>query len=505
MTNVKINAPVGARNGVAVTNQPADLEAIIALFDNIAPADGGTRGTNKQWLPEKTQRVALIKQVTDQILVFQNRNKPPVTIVDGAIDPTGKTLIAMNDKADVTIVTPVGTRNGVAVTNHPADLEKITALFDRIFPADGGTRGTNKQWLPEKTQRVALIKQFTDQILVFQNRNKPPVTIVDGAIDPTGKTLKEMNQRAIVVRSPTIQIIATKPPIPTVLPELLPPLIITSPPIVSPPIPLLRRPFYLISHKCNHKGDVEASVKKGANAIECDVQYHTDGNWYVYHDSLIDNIPLIGPLFPKNIVKLNDWLDEVATVAINYKKLALIVFDIKTPAFTNSLKILVNNNKRFMNTMLYIIYSTANLNDANHFGPPSKNLMSREGFCVDQHSNPKEVVDKFKALGINKYWYANGIDRWFPNWMINTNSLTRAAELRDNGEGIKKTHYWTIESEDTAIKFIGTDKKVDGVMANMGGGGTGDYSANMLNAINKCSGSIRLATRDDDAFRVYVP
>lgn len=94
--------------------------------------------------------------------------------------------------AHVSISQAVGVRNGTKMMpNLKADLDRITALFDAIPSARGGTRDTWGAWM---TDRDFLIAEVTAQITAFQTVNNRPV--VDGVVDPGGGTLKLMNQLA---------------------------------------------------------------------------------------------------------------------------------------------------------------------------------------------------------------------------------------------------------------------------------------------------------------------
>jgi hypothetical protein len=91
-----------------------------------------------------------------------------------------------------TISAPVGIRNGrLPMSNRQQDLSVVTDLFDRIKVSNGGTAEIGGLWAAE---RNALIAEVTAQIVAFQTTNARPV--VDGVVDPSGGTLKLMNQYA---------------------------------------------------------------------------------------------------------------------------------------------------------------------------------------------------------------------------------------------------------------------------------------------------------------------
>jgi hypothetical protein len=113
-----------------------------------------------------------------------------------------------------TISAAVGTRNGGAVMpNTPKDLDTVTALFDTIPSAQGGTAGGGA-WPGD---RNSLIAKVTVQIIRFQTINKRPV--VDGVIDPGGGTLRTMNQLSSASGPGSLS--ASVAPAPNQLPEAM--------------------------------------------------------------------------------------------------------------------------------------------------------------------------------------------------------------------------------------------------------------------------------------------
>src|SRR5713101_2949364 len=89
------------------------------------------------------------------------------------------------------------------------------------------------------------------------------------------------------------------------------------------------RPFYVVAHNPNTLHDVEVSLQAGANALEPDITTAScDGR-----EVLVDwdsSFPLRGGRCSDT--RLVDWLDGVHNLAIQFPQLALVVFDIKSPA-----------------------------------------------------------------------------------------------------------------------------------------------------------------------------
>ena len=113
----------------------------------------------------------------------------------------------------VGIGAPVGIRTGQApMPNNPKDLATITELLDRIPVSRGGSAEIGGVWA---TDRNFLIAEVTAQIITFQTVNQRKV--IDGVLDPTGGTLKLMNQLASEPAPTTIT--AARVPAPGGLPE----------------------------------------------------------------------------------------------------------------------------------------------------------------------------------------------------------------------------------------------------------------------------------------------
>jgi hypothetical protein len=87
-----ISRSVGIRNGMTIMpNNPADVQTIAGLLDQIPLENGGTASTPGLWSSDQT---LLIGQVTAAIIAFQTVNNRHT--IDGVIDPGGGTLLLMN-------------------------------------------------------------------------------------------------------------------------------------------------------------------------------------------------------------------------------------------------------------------------------------------------------------------------------------------------------------------------------------------------------------------------
>ncbi len=266
---------------------------------------------------------------------------------------------------------------------------------------------------------------------------------------------------------------------------------------VAPAIPPYhaKRPIYLIAHRCNNSKDIHNALQSGANAVECDIRCDAPGNdWIVHHDGY----------FPERSLSLRTWLSEAAAAAKVFKdRFCLIYLDIKNPEYIESLHEYVN--KYFEQTRMEkvrIIYSTAKIEDAEKFALIAKKLNSWEGMTIDYEDDPAEVQEFFLSIGVERFWYSNGINAAVSDYSALRETLKKAGELRDTEKQIKKTCIWTIEKPATASEYL-YDELVDGIMTNAGGGDLRrDSIAEILDVVN-ASEIARLAVSTDDPFACF--
>lgn len=272
-----------------------------------------------------------------------------------------------------------------------------------------------------------------------------------------------------------------------------------------------QRPFYLMAHRCNNSGDIKNALQKGANAIECDVQYgEDDNNWCVNHDGYR----------PKYSMMLKDWLKEAYDQSDNVN-FCFIYLDIKSPEYLQNLINYVHNNTAdFLEKgkrPIAIIYCISSIEKAKEpFTSCASILRDTEGFTVDMFNNPDEVKECFqniinseKAKGnsFNRFFYGQGIEAGMPDTKARREKVKKACDIRDKDGVFKKVYTWTIEKESTALKYL--EIGVDGIMTNAGGGDCPrDKIANIKEAIEeynkeKCVVHVRLAVASDKMFEVF--
>ena len=248
----------------------------------------------------------------------------------------------------------------------------------------------------------------------------------------------------------------------------------------------LKRPIYVIGHRCNDIEDIKKAFENKANAVECDIWLDDDEVWWVNHNKF-------------RTTKLLDWLDEAKRIAdIKGEVFALIMFDIKTAKKLGSLKTEINKK---LPSDLNVIYSVPTLEDANAFTEITNNLSEHEGVAIDYEDSPEDVQKFFEDKEIKNGWYGIGINVGFPDKEIHRTTLETAGLIRNQNKRIKKTFIWTIELKKTMGDYLYIEA-VDGMITNCGASARPDFVDHAREIIDN-SPILRYATRRDNAFEVF--
>lgn len=232
-----------------------------------------------------------------------------------------------------------------------------------------------------------------------------------------------------------------------------------------------RRPFYIVAHRANDPEDVGAALAAGANAIEADLR----GD-FVDHDGE----------FPWS-TRLSTWLDAVASAAAN-QSFALLYLDIKTP---EKLPQIVANVTAKVPATLPTLFSVAKLSSAPHLAAIVPTLAPNQGICIDEDGDATAAAKFFKATGLKRCWYGNGIFLFGPPHLLPgiEASIRAGVAIRDTVDGgIDGVVHWTLEKEASLRMFI--DIGVDAILVNADDLGT-------LRAIVESSPKVRAAARND--------
>jgi len=212
------------------------------------------------------------------------------------------------------------------------------------------------------------------------------------------------------------------------------------------------KPVYVIAHGCNKREQIRESIKSGANAVECDIQYK-GGGFYVDHDDADKGD------------ELAVWLNSVVEVVEDYPHLfALVYFDIKSDSgfYVGEFIDAVQGHPAFTNTRLNFVYSVSTIDKAKklRFGANHYKLVdsAREVFNIDFEAidaNKNNVRNFYRDNNITRCWYGHGIDVRLPIWLARVRpSLERANLHRGIGDGrVQKTVSWSYRAE-SSINFF---------------------------------------------------
>jgi hypothetical protein len=258
-----------------------------------------------------------------------------------------------------------------------------------------------------------------------------------------------------------------------------------------PPPPLngaKPRPFYAFAHNPNSISDVEEALKNGCNALEPDISKGWCDDYLITWDTDL-GVTGCGNL------SLIDWCDQVNLLAQTHTNLALVVFDIKSPAAldANGTTILdaARNHLNANGVNLNVIYSTASLDGGEVFNQMLGQLLPREGVQFDDLDDAADAVNYFFSHGYyDNIGYGDGTSIQYGPL---TRAMDRAAFLRASVGYPKCVSYaFLIDLAVSMEHFINAG--VDGLIVKDGNQGQ------LLDIVTNNHPELRLATREDNPF-----
>jgi hypothetical protein len=260
------------------------------------------------------------------------------------------------------------------------------------------------------------------------------------------------------------------------------------------------RPVYVIGHRCNDPGDIGIALNKGANAIECDLQYDKKSKQvFVNHDG-------------DSGTNLSEWLNSAKhNMAIYPSQFALIIFDCKfatgDPSHTaDAMEATRKLIRSFLNANetipMNVLFSIADYGNRGAFEIIMGDLLPNEGIAIDQSDDPKTVQGFFEQKGVTNCWYGDGIITPVPKDVHEY--ILEGCKLRDEKGIPKKVYVWTLAKKSSIKKYF-DDTHVDGVMVNVPGTLTVFDITGLQEALQVVNESsvVRMAKREDNAFLVY--
>lgn len=251
----------------------------------------------------------------------------------------------------------------------------------------------------------------------------------------------------------------------------------------------LQRPFFIIGHMVNSLPEVDHFMERGANSLEVDVQFRSDGTvTRTYHGSPCDCFRSCEGEAP--FTEYLDYIRNVTSVGgAKYKDdLRLLFLDLKTSAVAKNQKYragadVVNKlakhlwrnvpEKEAVNVLLYV-YS---VDDRDLFKGAIDTIVSMKdsskwfhhiGFDFGKFTSPLEVAGAFADLGIHKHrWQGHGTTNCLVD-SLRDKHLPKIVACRDGHstycDYVDKAYAWTVDSLSTIEKKIKLG--VDGLITN---------------------------------------
>ncbi|XP_055943275.1 dermonecrotic toxin LdSicTox-alphaIB3b-like [Argiope bruennichi] len=275
-----------------------------------------------------------------------------------------------------------------------------------------------------------------------------------------------------------------------------------------------RRPFYIIAHMVNELRQVEHYLDRGANALESDVQFHSDGKVKeIYHGFPCDCFRTC-----HKSAKLSDYLTHVREVTdpnkpnSYYERMVLQFLDLKLSSSNNKeesgrdlarhvLDYLWSKDRNRKQEVKVVVYADDS-GAKDVFAGFLKEFRDRgeEGRLKDVGfdggmGNLYQIRDMFKELGVGNVWQGDGrtncVSAFYPD-----GRLRRAVVIRDSKSSfINKVYHWTI---DLKLRMrLSLNLGVDGMITN--------DPEDLLDVIQESyyAQSYRLATVDDNPFEKF--
>ena len=289
------------------------------------------------------------------------------------------------------------------------------------------------------------------------------------------------------------------------------------------------RPIYNIAHMVNAVKQIDQWLKYGANALEVDVTFSKYGT----PKSFYHGIPCDAGRDCLRWAYIGNYINAIRertnpnSPKFN-SKLVLIMFDVKlkqkwgwwTSRRLWGKKDFNKAGKKFADTVLIPLYknnptkmkviiSVPNLSQQDFITGVLQQLKTKQpaiekkiGFDISLEKKLKDSDEKEKALkrlGVapGHAWLSSGITNWVAKMYLK--ELKAQVSYREGGSYFSKVYAWTLDKQSTAEKYLNIN--LDGVIAN--------YPSRVIKAIkevNKKRGvgnRVRLATLDDDPFKVY--
>jgi hypothetical protein len=289
------------------------------------------------------------------------------------------------------------------------------------------------------------------------------------------------------------------------------------------------RPIYNIAHMVNAVKQIDQWLNYGANALEVDVTFSKYGTpKYFYHGTPCDvGRDCLRWAYVGNYINAIRERTNPGSSKFN-SNLVLIMFDVKIKkewGWWTSRRSWGRNDfnkagEKFADTVLIPLYknnptkmkvivSVPELSQKDFITGVLQQLKVKQpatekkiGFDISFEKELKKSSEKEKVLeqlGVapGHAWLSSGITNWLPDLYLK--ELTAQGRYRDTEKYFSKVYAWTLDKQSTAETYLNVN--VDGVIAN--------YPSRVKKAIEEVNkkreagNKVRLATLDDDPFKVY--
>jgi len=201
-----------------------------------------------------------------------------------------------------------------------------------------------------------------------------------------------------------------------------------------------KRPAWVIAHRCNDIDDIAVALRKGANAIECDV-VSWGKNFVVKHGSIDFNAPTLA-----------SWLKALTKHAPEFH---ILYIDYKGPSFsaqTGARLAACLRNAKVPDSNIRVIVSVAEYKHRRFFSGIPRELWLAPQF--DCSNSPAKCESFFVQSGFSHAWYGDGITSlWFEPGRVVQN-IRKAIALRNSGSVIRGVVVWTLDRPESMERYL---------------------------------------------------
>ncbi|XP_049522896.1 dermonecrotic toxin SPH isoform X3 [Dermacentor silvarum] len=202
-----------------------------------------------------------------------------------------------------------------------------------------------------------------------------------------------------------------------------------------------RRPFFIIGHMANSLSDADMLMTKGANSLEVDVRFTSNGTASrVYHGFPCDCLRKCDGETP--FTEYLDYIRGVSSVVSDTSALNVLLYVSST-----------DDSELFRGAL----DTLSNLEEAEHW-------IELVGFDFGTYRHPEDISEAFAQLDISGHrWQGGGITNCLVDFLGNF-QLPEIVANRDGNGYVDKAYAWTVDDNPTITRFIKLG--IDGMITN---------------------------------------